>query len=125
MSEIRGYIQNGSEHSRFSVYPWDEWLDGKPHILTIGKDFSAVHVLRSAAYRMGTKRGRSIRIHRINLNEVVVQDITREDGVMEAVITFQVQDMDTANELFARALQLEVGEAGSPVIRVIKIEVNK
>ena len=54
-------------------YPWGEWLDGEPHVLTVGAEIDEIARFRAALSRWTRKRGVRARTWRRGFGVVVVQ----------------------------------------------------
>jgi len=60
-------------------YPWQEWLDGKPRILTLGEDFTVSLVAMQRHFvRTAKERGLQGHTRIISPTEIAVQAVARE-----------------------------------------------
>jgi len=69
-------------------YPWQEWLDGKPRILTLGEDFTVSLVAMQRHFvRTAKERGLQGHTRIISPTEIAVQAVAREieDGGTRSV----------------------------------------
>lgn len=59
-----------------SLYPWDEWFDGKTRILTRGDDFiCTLTTIRAGIHTAAFRRGKSIRTRQISDTQIQVQAV--------------------------------------------------
>lgn len=55
-------------------YPWDEWLNGKPWLLTKDEDFSVEpESFRTTASAAGRRKGFHMRIHKVSETQLIIQ----------------------------------------------------
>jgi hypothetical protein len=60
-------------------YPWDEWLDGKPRVLTQGEDFTVSLVAMQRHFaRTAKERGLQGHTRIISATEIAVQAVARD-----------------------------------------------
>tara|TARA_R100001230_G_C5544659_1_gene74241 strand:- start:84 stop:563 length:480 start_codon:yes stop_codon:yes gene_type:complete len=81
MAKVLSEFPHENAAGRPSVYPWDQWLDGQPWMLTIGEDYkTTTRQFRGAAEAAARRKGLWIR-GAVQQNGIVIQAYTKEGRV--------------------------------------------
>lgn len=76
MAEILDNYDFSSTRKRGSIYPWEEWFDGKIRKLSRGDDFKGTaESFRVGAYNAAKKSGVTIQTRILDENSVVLRAI--------------------------------------------------